>query len=306
VPTDVFKTVDLCTFDPKEAALTFLTSGTTGGRRGRHHLRRPVSYLASIAPWFDAFMLPDGLHLRTLVLAPSQAADPTSSLSYMLQWAVAQRGATGSRFFWEESGPDLEGVVEVLRRVGRSGEPVLILATARALESLFESVLEGGRRIILPPGSRVMETGGFKGAEQTMDGEALREELARGFEIPTESIVSEYGMTELGSQGYHPVLRFACDRSVYRRIGAFDRGFVFPPWCRVRAMDPDTLEVLPEGAEGLLAFWDLSNVDSILAVQTSDVGAVRDGCVQLRGRAEGATPRGCSLAVDEILSAAKP
>ena len=304
VPTDVFKSVDLCTFDPSRAALTFQTSGTTVGTRGKHHLRRPVSYMASLGPWFDAFMLPDGKRLRTLVLAPSRAADPTSSLSYMLQWAVDHRGATGSRFLWNEDGPDLDEAIMEFRRASDGGEPIMLLGTARALEELYERALSGDRLIPLPRASRVMETGGFKGAEQSMDGDELRFELARALALKPGAIVSEYGMTELGSQGYHPVLRMAQDKPTRRRLGAASRRFVFPPWCRVRAMDPDTLEVLPAGEEGLLAFWDLSNIDSVLAVQTADVGVVRDGCVELRGRAPGATPRGCSLAIDEILSGA--
>jgi len=305
VPTDVFKSVDLCTFDPAKAAITFQTSGTTVGTRGKHHLRRPTSYLASLAPWFDTFMLPDGLRLKILVLAPSYESDRSSSLSYMLQWAVDHRGVEGSRFLWNDSGPDLDAAVAELRLAGSSGEPVMLLGTARALEELYGTALADDRSIPLPRDSRVMETGGFKGAEQTMDGEELRDQLARAFELQSSAIVSEYGMTELGSQGYHPSLRMAQGEPIHRRLGARSRRFVFPPWCRVRSMDPDTLEPLPEGEAGLLAFWDLSNVDSVLAVQTADVGVVLDGCVELHGRSTGATPRGCSLAVDEILSAAK-
>ncbi len=304
VPTEIFKTIDLCSFDPAGAAVTFMTSGTTQGTRGKHYLRRTDTYAASIAPWLDAFLLPDGSRLRTLVLAPSRATDPHSSLSWMLQWAVDHRGATGSRFLWGSDGPDLDATMTELSRASDSGHPVMLMATARALEALYEQALAGGRVVALPQGSRVMETGGFKGAEQTMDGEALRAELGRALALRPEAIVSEYGMTELGSQGYHPALRGALDKETRRRLPHGSRRFVFPPWCRVRTVDPDTLEVLPQGERGLLAFWDLSNVDSVIAVQTADEGIVTDGCVELFGRAEGATPRGCSLAVDEILSGA--
>ena len=60
VPTEVFRTVDLCTFPPAEAAAVFHTSGTTAGRPGRHFLRRTDTYEASLAPWLDAFLLPAG------------------------------------------------------------------------------------------------------------------------------------------------------------------------------------------------------------------------------------------------------
>lgn len=307
VPTDVWATLDLCTFDPDDAVVTFQTSGTTRGVRGKHHLARTDTYAASLGPWMDAFLLPDRERPEILVLAPSRAREQESSLSWMLQWAVDHRGSTGSRFLWTDDGPDLDMAMSELRHATRAGAPVMLMATARALEELYLNGLDGQRNMKLPAGSRVMETGGFKGAQQEMDGEELRIEIARSLGLHPSRVVSEYGMTELGSQGYHPVLRAAIDTQTDRRFGRYGEGrlFAFPPWCRVRAVDPDTLEVLPLGARGLLCFWDLSNVDSILAVQTADEGIVFREGVRLFGRAIGAPPRGCSLAVDEILAAPK-
>jgi hypothetical protein len=285
VPTDVFKHVDLCAFAPAEARAVFLTSGTTIGTRGRHLLRRVDTYEASLAPWFDRFLGAD--RPRILVLAPSADEDPASSLSHMLSWAVEHRGGPGSGVFWR-GGPDLRGA----SRAAAGAGPVLLLGTARALFAL----LEGDEAWALPPGSRVMETGGFKGASIDLEPAAFRARLAERLGLPTWAIVSEYGMTELGSQGYHRCW-------VDRHDGPGARRFAFPPWCRVRAMDPATLAPLPDGERGLLCFWDLANVDSVVAVQTADVGIVRADGVELFGRAAGATPRGCSLAVDEILRA---
>ena len=306
VPTDVFKAVDLATFPVEEAAATFLTSGTTQGTRGRHHLRRLDTYDAALGPWLDAFLLPDGLRPRILVLGPSWPDDPASSLGYMLQWAVDHRGRSGSRFLWNEDGPDLPAAIAELRHCSHEGVPVMLMGTARALEAMLDLGLAGGRRIPLPDGSRVMETGGFKGDDQLLAGDALRSAIAEALGLPEATVISEYGMTELGSQGYQAVLRVAFEKDARRRLRApgADRLFVFPPWCRVRTVDPDSLEVLPLGERGLLCFWDLANVDSVLAVLTADEGVVEPVGVRLLGRAAGATPRGCSLAIDEILGAA--
>ena len=305
VPTEVFKSVDLCTFDPEQALATFETSGTTLGTRGRLHLRRTDTYAACLGPWLDAFLLPDGTRPRVLALAPSWQDDPASSLSFMLGWAVDRRGATGSRFLWEDGRPDLAGAVAELRRCCEAGVPVLLMGTARAFESLLELGLAGGRRIPLAKGSRLMETGGLKGDDQNLEAGALREALSDALGLPEGAIVSEYGMTELASQGYHPALRASLHDAARRRFAGPGqrRLFVFPPWCRVRAVDPDSLEILPFGERGLLCFWDLGNVDSVIAVQTADEGIVSPEGVRLFGRARGATPRGCSLAVDEILGA---
>lgn len=313
VPTDVFKTVPLATFPEDQATVTFLTSGTTVGTRGRHLLRTTATYDASLQPWLRRWLIPRGDEPVVLALIAPLDQDPHSSLGYMVQWAVEQ-GAPGSRHCWSD-GPDLEALADAVSNADR---PVLLLGTARALQHLLEERLQR-QALPLPAGSRVMETGGFKGAARTLERDGFYVALGQGLSVPGYAIISEYGMTELGSQGYQPGFRALSDRALARKLGSptlnwpgdsvdpdgVPRVLVFPPWCRVGAVDPDTLELLPDGERGLLRFWDLSNVDSVLAVQTADVGIVLPQGVLLAGRAPGSTPRGCSLAVDEILAAAR-
>ena len=70
----------------------------------------------------------------------------------------------------------------------------------------------------------------------------------------------------------------------------------------MRAVDPLTLAPVAPGEVGLARFVDLANVDSSVAIQTSDRILVHeDGTLELLGRAPGATPRGCSLALEHLL-----
>ncbi len=320
VPTEIFKTVDLFAASaPADAGLVFQTSGTTEGTRGRHYLRHAETYEASLGPWLEAFLIPSGGRPRVVVLAPTQAQAPDSSLSHMLQWAHDRCGGKGSAFFWDGSGPRIEEAYRALQSSCEEACPVLLLGTARAVQALLEYILDGvsERALNLPQGSGLMETGGFKGASSSLSPDSLREGLSDALGLPSEAVVSEYGMTELGSQGYQPSLRMGADPETSARFGpvlaqpggpeglvdAFGvpRLYAFPPWCRVRAVEPSSLEILPMGKRGLLCFWDLSNVDSVLCVQTADLGVVLPEGVVLYGRAPGAPPRGCSLAVDEIL-----
>ena len=58
--------------------------------------------------------------------------------------------------------------------------------------------------------------------------------------------------------------------------------------------------LLVTAVAGVLRFWDLCNLDSTLGIETLDEGIVEeDGSVRLFGRLAGATPRGCSLSVEE-------
>jgi hypothetical protein len=59
---------------------------------------------------------------------------------------------------------------------------------------------------------------------------------------------------------------------------------------------------LPVGEVGIARVEDLANVESAWAIQTADrVQLLGDGGVRLLGRLPGATPRGCSLAIEEMI-----
>jgi hypothetical protein len=76
-----------------------------------------------------------------------------------------------------------------------------------------------------------------------------------------------------------------------------------PPWVRTRVVDPESLEPAAAGPAGLLQHFDLANVGSVMAIQTEDLGVAVDDGFRLLGRAPGATPRGCSIAMDLLLEA---
>lgn len=144
-----------------------------------------------------------------------------------------------------------------------------------------------------------MHTGGFKGRTRAIDPVEMRTLLARRYGVPDAWIVAEYGMTELSSQMYETTLADAI-----AGVTSGPRRLRPPGWVRIAVCDPETLAPLPGGAVGLLRIEDAANVDTLWAVQTSDL-AHREGDdgIILLGRASGATPRGCSLAVEELSAA---
>lgn len=315
VPTRGFKDLDLISGDPGAVEGTFRTSGTSAGRgrRGTHHVLSLELYRRLSLPWFRANLLPDltpdprsdvdtgiepdaesGGRIRTLSLVPRVSEVPDSSLSTMVEFVLEAFGDPASRSVADPmSGVDGQALTEALLEAEGAGEPVLLLGTAFAFVHLLDHLDDRGVRVALHPESRAMETGGFKGRSR----EVPRDELYLGISdrtgIATERIVNEYGMTELLSQFYEPILR---------RPGA-SRRHVSPPWMRTRILDPDTLDPVEDGEAGLLQHVDLGNVGSVCAVLTDDLGqAVEDGFVVL-GRAPGSEPRGCSLAMEDLLNA---
>lgn len=296
VPVAAFKALELVVGPATDVDAVFRTSGTTTGRgsRGAHLVPDLGVYDASLLPAFRRRVVPDVERLPFVSLIPSPAALEDSSLSYMVG-AASER--FGSEVTWVVDGEgrwDLKALDRTLHSAERSGEPVLLLGTAFAFVHALE--LDGPVLRRLPAGSRIMETGGFKGRSRELPKHELHALLTDRTGVPRERIVNEYGMTELLSQLYEPVLA--------EGVGGADR-HVPPPWLKVRALDPVTLEPMSEGAEGILAFFDLANVGSVCHILTEDVGSVRRGHVHLVGRSAGAEPRGCSRAMDELMSTAK-
>jgi hypothetical protein len=296
VPTTAFKRLDLVSSDGRPVEAVFRTSGTTGGygARGRHLVPSLALYRASLLPNFRAALLPGGERLPLLSLVPSPAEAPDSSLSSMVGTAGHEL-CDGVRWLVDGDGRlDLAGFVESAAALEAEGRPALLTGTAYAFVHLLDGLTLRGEKAPLPEGTRIMETGGFKGRSRVLGRDALYRAVEELLGVPTHRVVNEYGMTELLSQLYEPVLREG---------PSAERRHVPPPWLRARALDPGTLEPLPPGEVGLLAFFDLANLGSVCHVLTEDLGSVAPDGMRLQGRVEGAEPRGCSRAMEELMTA---
>jgi acyl-CoA synthetase (AMP-forming)/AMP-acid ligase II len=288
VPTGAFKEARLATFPEAEEVQTFRTSGSTGERRGELHLDTLELYDASLAATLGAFLFFDVERIRLLVLAPSFPDAPDSSLSYMFDAAVRRWGTARSRFYLRPDGWD---PAELIADLEALQEPAAVVGTAFAFVHLLDALAERGDRVALPEGSRILETGGFKGRSRSVERDALHAAIAERLGVPRSRIVNQYGMCELGSQFYESTLRDGAPTPTKR----------VPPWVRTRVVDPETLAEVPAGAEGLLIHYDLANTGSVLAIQTSDRGRSVAGGFEVLGRLPGAERRGCSIAADALL-----
>jgi hypothetical protein len=294
VPAEAFKMARVFAFDDAAAAFTFRTSGTTVGARGAHRFRDIATYDEGALAFGRRMLVGDAAKIVALVLGPSDAEAPDSSLSHMCALFARELDPEfeGARAFFVRGG-SLD-VAALRARIGALSPtaPALVLATSFALVHLLDAL--AGSTLPLPPGSRVMQTGGFKGRSREVAAVDLRREVARAFAIEERYVAGEYGMTELSSQFYEATI-------VERR--ARSGVYVEPPWARVVPVDGETLEPVADGEVGLARIEDLANVDSAFAVLTQDRVRRVEGGFELLGRAPGAPPRGCSIALDEMLSA---
>jgi hypothetical protein len=289
VPTAAFKELELSCLPVAERTAVFHSSGTTEQRPSRHfhNATSLAAYEASLWPWFAenfGFAMGD---LRLLCLTPPPVQAPHSSLVHMFDVIRRQLAAEASAFVGraEQGGVwDLscDVAVEQLRRASECGQPLLLLGTAFSFVHLLDFLGEHDLRFQLPPGSRVLETGGYKGRSRTLPKAELHALITERLGVPTSRIVCEYGMSELSSQAYD-------------QTPDASRAFHFPPWARVQIISPETGREVADGETGLLRVFDLANVFSVLAIQTEDLAVGRGDGFELIGRAALSEPRGCSL-----------
>lgn len=310
VPTEAFRLARVATHSYEADAARFMTSGTTGAR-GTHVMRTTATYRALALAWgYRGLAASFGGPRVVVALAPPPGSTPTSSLGFMMQlfmeaWdgralVVNPHGASfdvlaPGRWLASSSGVDIAGLRRAALVAQERQEPLLVLGTAFALQSLVDGL--AGSKLPAPKRTIVMQTGGFKGRTRTLSPRKLVAAVARSFRIPKEHVVGEYGMTELTSQLYEGVLPDGPLRGP-------PQVYLPPPWLRVTPVDPATLRPVRAGEVGIARFVDLGNVDSAVAVVTQDLVRWRDGGVELLGRRPRAVPRGCSLATELLLGGA--
>ncbi len=300
LPTTAFKDFELTSLSLNERTTVFYSSGTTEQRRSQHfHNAESLSlYEASLLPWFERHLITGLSRPDFFILTPPPEAAPHSSLVHMFG-LVREKFASANSSFLASADADgswnlsLTKTQALLQQAINSNHPIVLLGTAFSFVHLFDFLAEHDVTLNLPAGSRVLETGGYKGRSRTLPKAELHRLITHHLGVPSANIICEYGMSELSSQAYDgvaslkPVMSDSLNQSA--------RVFHFPPWARAQIISPETGREVAEGETGLIRILDLANVYSIAAVQTEDLGIKRGHGFELLGRAALAEPRGCSL-----------
>ncbi len=293
VPTAAFKEFEMTCLSPEQRARVFHSSGTTEHRPSRHfHNAESLAvYEASLWPWLRENLRFTIYDLRLLSLTPPANQVPHSSLVHMFDHARQKLGAGASAFVGRVGADgtwtvNFESALAMLTR--DDSKPLLVVGTAFSFVHLLDELVSRNLRLNLPAGSRVLETGGYKGRSRTMPKAELHTLITKHLGVPSSHILCEYGMSELSSQAY---------QSPKPEVSGLTsaRAFHFPPWVRARVVSAETGIEVNDGETGILSIVDLANVFSVMAIQTEDLSVRRGDGFELLGRAAMAEPRGCSL-----------
>ena len=294
VPIDAFKDFTLSCVAPDQCERVFMTSGTTRGEvKGRHFHPSLQVYDESMRLNFKHHFMQGDDRLPMGILFPDEVTMPNSSLAHYLALAVQHFGSPDSAYYLTPEGLQIEALCKALSESQASGTPMALLGASYSFVPLLDALNQQGASFRLPAGSRILDTGGFKGQSREIPMESFYEQLAATFGIDRNQCINMYGMTELSTQFYD---------AGNRTVPSVKRG---PHWIRSRLVDPLTGQDVPTGERGILAHTDLANFNSVTTLLTQDVGMACDDGFVLLGRAAGAQAKGCSLAVEDFLQAAR-
>lgn len=269
LPIEFFKTQNVLS-STQNVQATFTSSGTTGAITSKHHVTDLNFYEYSFRSAFSKFY-GNIENYAVLALLPSYLEREGSSLIYMAKDFIEGSNHPKSGFYLN----NYHELTQTITELDNSGQNVLLIGVTYALLDLIELQPFQLKNTI------IMETGGMKGKRKEMIREELHELLTKGFGV--EKIHSEYGMTELLSQGY-----------------SFGDGiFECPPWMDVLIRDTeDPLTIIEDGKTGGINVIDLANINSCAFIATQDLGKKHpDFSFEVLGRFDHSDIRGCNLMV---------
>jgi len=269
LPIQFFKSHQI--LSSKESVQEIFTSSGTTGRVASKHLVTDISwYEKSYLKGFEYFYgnIED---YTILALLPNYLEREGSSLIYMVDDLIKKSKKSASGFYLN----DLRKLSIELTHLNKNNKKTLLIGVTYALLDLIEQQEFQLKNTI------IMETGGMKGRRKELIRDQLHEILCEGLGV-TE-IHSEYGMTELLSQGYS------------KGNGIFN----CPPWMKIFTRDTeDALTIFENSKTGGLNVIDLANYNSCSFIATQDLGKVNpNGNFEVLGRFDHSDIRGCNLMV---------
>jgi hypothetical protein len=269
LPIQLFKSREVLS-SIAEVQEIFTSSGTTGSSTSKHLVTDINLYKESYLKGFSHFY--GNIEEYTLLaLLPNYLEREGSSLVFMVADLIQKSKKTESGFYLD----NMQELAEKLSELDKTKQKTLLIGVSFALLDLIEMQQFNLKN------TTIMETGGMKGRRKELVREELHAILKDGFGV-TE-IHSEYGMTELLSQGYS------------KGNGLFET----PPWMKILTRDTeDALSINASGKNGGINVIDLANYNSCSFIATQDLGKVHEnGTFEIIGRFDNSDIRGCNLMV---------
>jgi hypothetical protein len=245
----------------------FESSGTTGQETSKHYILDYTIYEQSYLKGFQYFF---GSPTKYCILGllPSYLERQHSSLVYMMDDLIKKSQHPLSGFYLH----DFNALSKTISALENSKTPTLLFGVTYALLDFAEQFPQKLNYV------KIVETGGMKGKREELNKEQLHDILQQSFQ--SDTIYTEYGMTELFSQAY------SLSKGVFKSA----------PWMKIMTRDYNDPLQISTSDRGAINIIDLANINSCSFIATEDVGEVyENGTFKIHGRMDNSELRGCSM-----------
>lgn len=267
LPIQFFKTHKVITGENKYVKI-FESSGTNGIQTSKHYINNLEFYHTISKNIFEKIFFPLS-ECIIFPLLPSYSERNNSSLVSMVSYFMDQTNQKSKKYYlnqFSELYADIEIGIKAKKKIIVFGVTFALLDWADSHD-----------RIDLP--FYIIETGGMKGRKNEIVREEVHQILQNKF--PNATICSEYGMTELLSQGY-------------AKDGF---SFEFPNWQKIVLREiSDPIFLNDKTEKGGINIIDLANIDAVSFIETQDIAEKSiNNSYKILGRIDNSDVRGCSL-----------
>ncbi|PRP98264.1 Acyl-protein synthetase, LuxE [Enhygromyxa salina] len=293
VSTRVFKFADLRSVEPEAVERWYRSSGTSGQPsrvpRDRASLERMVGSVHGsvglLADW-------DEDEVAVINLGPGRERVEDVWFQYVMSLIEA--------LYWSESRvPRDEAALDEISSLAQAlladYEHLIVVGPPFHVLDLCEHMERRGVQLQAGERATILTAGGWKRfGGRAIPKPQFRAAVARRFGLASEAQVRDvFNQVELNT------VLFECE--------AHEKHV--PPWVHVAARDPETLQPVGFGEEGMMSYLDASCSAYPCFIVTEDVGIVRQGrcaCgregtrVEILRRLESRAAKGCALKMGQI------
>jgi len=293
LPSSLFKKqgVNLASVDKDEIAKYCTSSGTRGSLsivpRDNGTLINFFSSISTVFPEIFDMIYP-GTY-KVLILGPS----PEKAGDLWFAYAISSLALEyDTEYFFHNGDYLLDKVMEKMVAATKENKNVVVIGAPPTIVDLCKKIKEDVEKIPLGSGAYIISAGGWKRRNnEAITKQEYLDVVTDAFDIATEQVRDCYNMVELNS--------IICECSCHKK-------HVYP-WLDVFARDPKTNEVLPDGEEGILCFYDGGAFSYPGFIMSEDYGRVSsETCkcgrvgktIEIVRRMEKVEARGCALKMD--------
>jgi len=292
VPSESFKLKEGWISFPEEVlpeAKLFETGGTTSGKKGKfwmdpksRELFDPALTIAN-----KEYCFPDVERMKIYFTSSPPHLVPNTGIGYDMR-LIRENFATKGDYFMDKEGFHVKKLTNGLKEDEKADKPILIMGPSFGFVLFYDWCKERRINFKLGEGSRLVDGAGYRGISREVPKMEFLTMMSELFGIPKTHILNNYACSETNLMLYDNTLRNEVRGETEPR---YKPNY---PWTRMEVVDmdryPEETVFLGKGERGLLRYYTLTNLGTIMCIQTDDIGELIGRGFEIYGKSKPIKP----------------